>query len=63
MKNTVENIFKDSRYDMACTYIVNCLGVTEVYTRETKRNLFRDWGKEEATVRFLNTREVVINIQ
>lgn len=60
---TIQNIFKDDRYNMACTYIVNCMGETEIFTRETKNNLFRIWGKEEATVRFLNTREVIINVQ
>lgn len=59
---TVERIFEDSRYNMACTYIVRCMGEDEIYTRETKNKLFRDWGKEEATVDFLNTRELVINI-
>lgn len=62
MKNTVEKIFEDTRYNMACTYIVNCMGVTDIFTRETKDKLFRVWGKEEATVYFLNTREVVVNI-
>lgn len=60
---TVSKIFEDSRYEMACTYIVNCLGETECFTRETKRDLFRIWGEEECTVRFLNTRELQINIQ
>ena len=62
MKNTLETIFTDSRYNMACTYIVNCMGVTEIYTRETKDKMFRMWGKEEANVHFMNTRELVINI-
>lgn len=61
MKNTVENIFKDSRYNMACTYIVNCLGTTEVFTNKLK--MLQNWGREEAAVHFLNTREVVINIR
>lgn len=60
---SIEKIFEDSRYNMACTYIVNCMGVTEIYTRETKEKLFRDWGKEEANAYFLNTRELVINVQ
>jgi hypothetical protein len=62
MKNTVEKIFEDTRYNMACTYIVNCMGVTDIFTRETKSKLLRVWGKEEARVHFLNTREVVINV-
>lgn len=62
MKNTVEKIFEDTRYNMACTYIVNCMGETEIFTRETKSKLLRVWGKEEAKVYFLNTREVVINV-
>lgn len=63
MNNALENILKDNRYNMACTFIVNCMGETEVYTRENKDKMLRHWSKEEATVRFLNTREVVINIQ
>lgn len=63
MKNTVRHIFTDSRYDMACTYIVRYMDVTEIYTRETKYKLIRDWGLEEAIVYFLNTREIIINIQ
>ena len=62
MKNTLETIFADTRYNMACTYIVNCMGITEIYTRETKDKMFKMWGKEEAVVHFLNTRELVINI-
>lgn len=63
MMNTIQNIFEDTRYNTACTYIVNCMGETEIFTRETKDKMFRIWGKEEAVVRFLNTREVVINVQ
>jgi len=62
MKNTIANILKDSRYNMACTYIVNCLGITEIYTRETKDKMIRHWGLEEANVYFLNTREVMVNV-
>ena len=62
MKNTLKTIFADTRYNMACTYIVNCMGITEIYTRETKDKMFRMWGEETATVRFLNTKELVINI-
>ena len=62
MKNTVANILKDTRYDRTCTFIVNCMGETEVYIREHKDMLIRHWGLEEATVYFLNTREVMINI-
>lgn len=62
MKNTMESIMKDTRYEMACTYIVNCLGTTEIYTRESKGKMIREWGKEEANIFFLNTREVMINI-
>lgn len=61
MKNTVSRIFTDSRYNMARTYIVRCMGAEEVFT--DKSNLLRNWGKEEATAYFLNTREVIINIQ
>lgn len=60
MKNTVENIFKDSRYNRACTYIVECMGITEVFTDKAK--MLRMWGQEEARVYFLNTREVIVNI-
>ena len=59
---TVNEIMKDRRYDMACTYIVRYMDVTEVFTRETKDKLFKMWGLEEATVRFLNTRELEIII-
>lgn len=62
MTNTVGKSFEDPRFNMACTYIVNCMNETEVFTREYKAKMIRIWGKEEATVRFLNTREVVINI-
>lgn len=62
MKNTLRNILKDGRYDMACTYIVKVMGETEIYTRETKENMFLFWGEDEATVRFMNTRELVIEI-
>lgn len=62
MANTIKEILKDSRYNMACTYIVNCLGETEVFTRDTKKDLIRIWGLEEASVYFLNTREVMINV-
>lgn len=62
MKNTVAMILNDSRYDRACTFIVNCMGTTEAYIREHKDMLIRHWGLEEATVYFLNTREVMINI-
>lgn len=57
---TVENIFEDPRYNRACTYIVNCMGTTEVFT--DKFEMLQNWGKEEATAYFLNTREVVINV-
>lgn len=57
---TIENIFEDTRYNMACTYIVNCMGTTEVFTDKFK--MLQNWGKEEATAYFLNTREVVINV-
>ena len=63
MKTTVKETFKDNRYNMACTYIVNCMGETEIFTRENKNDMIRIWGLEEATVHFLNTREVIINIQ
>ena len=59
---SVEKILEDSRYNKVVTYIVNCLGVTEIYTKETRGKLLRDWGKEDANVFFLNTRELVINI-
>lgn len=62
MKNTVANIMKDTRYNMACTYIVNCMGETEIFTRETKDKMIRHWGLEEANVYFINTRELMINI-
>lgn len=61
MKNTVERICTDSRYNRACTYIVRCMDVTEIYTDKFK--LVMDWGKEEANAYFLNTREVIFNIQ
>lgn len=57
---TIENIFEDTRYNKACTYIVNCMGITEVFTDKFK--MLQHWGKEEATAYFLNTREVVINV-
>lgn len=60
---TIKEIFIDSRYNKACTYIVSCLGEVETFTRETKSDLLRIWGKEEATAHFLNTREVAINVQ
>lgn len=60
MTNTVENIFKDSRYNMACTFIVNCMDTVEVFTDKAK--MLRMWGQEEAKVYFLNTREVIVNI-
>lgn len=60
MTNTVENIFKDSRYSMACTFIVNCMDTVEVFTDKAK--MLRMWGQEEARVYFLNTREVIVNI-
>lgn len=63
MGNTVNEIMKDTRYNMACTYIVRCMGETEVFTRETKDKLFRLWGYDEAIVRFLNTRELEIIIK
>lgn len=59
---SVEKILEDSRYNKVVTYIVNCLGVTEIYTKETREKLLRDWSKEDAKVFFLNTRELVINI-
>lgn len=59
---SVEKILEDSRYNNVVTYIVNCLGVTEIYTKETREKLLRDWSKEDANVFFLNTRELVINI-
>ena len=62
MKNTVAIILQDSRYDRACTFIVKCMGTTEVYIREHKDLLLRHWGLEEANVYFLNTREVMIDI-
>lgn len=64
MKNTVAYILNDSRYDRACTYIVRCMGETEIYTRENVDKMIRDWGKEEATIRFraVNSNEVVISI-
>lgn len=62
MKNTVQKIMKDDRYNMACTYIVKCMGETEIFTREQKNSLIRVWGLEEANAYFLNTREVIINI-
>ena len=62
-KMTIKNIFEDSRYNMARTYIVNCMGETDVFARETKQKMIRIWGEEEAIVYFLNTREIVINVQ
>lgn len=62
MMNTVQEMLKDDRYDMACTYIVNCMGETEIFSREQKSKLIRIWGLEEANAYFLNTREVIINI-
>ena len=64
MKNTVANIMKDSRYNMACAYIIRCIGETEIYTRENVYKMIRDWGEEEATIRFraVNSNEVVITI-
>ena len=61
--NTIENVFKDTRYNMACTYIVSCLGETEIFTRATKNDMLRIWGKEEASVRFINTRELMIAVK
>ena len=60
---TIKNISNDIRYNMACAYIVNCMGETEVFTRETKQKMIRIWGEEEAIVYFLNTREISINVQ
>lgn len=57
---TIEKIFEDTRYNTACTYIVNCMGTTEVFTDKFK--LLLNWGKEEANAYFLNTREVMINV-
>lgn len=60
MENTVKNKFKDSRYNIAKTYIINCLGVTEIYT--DKEKMLWDWGNESCTIYFLNTRELFITI-
>lgn len=60
---TVNEIFKDTRYNMYCTYIVRCMGDEEIFTRETKSKLTRIWGLEEATIQAINTRELIINIQ
>lgn len=57
---TINEILKDNRYNIACTFIVNCMGETEIFTRETKSKMLRIWGLEEASVRFLNTKEVEI---
>lgn len=57
----LRKIFEDKRYNMACTYIVYCMGTTEVFTDKTR--LMNNWGEEEAVVRFLNTRELEIFIQ
>lgn len=57
---TIQKIFEDTRYNTACTYIVNCMGTSEIFTDKAK--MLRNWGLEEATVYFLNTREVMINI-
>lgn len=58
---TLNKIFEDTRYNMACTYLVYCMGTMEVFTDKTK--LMNNWGEEEATVLFLNTRELQIVIQ
>lgn len=57
----VKEIFSDTRYKMATTYLVYCMGTMEVFTDKTK--LVNNWGEEEAVVRFLNTRELQIVIQ
>lgn len=58
---TIEKIFEDTRYNKACTYIVDCMGTREIFTDKFKMLL--NWGLEEAAVYFLNTREVMINVQ
>lgn len=60
-KMKVKEIFADTRYNMAITYLVYCMGTMEVFTNKAK--LMNHWGEEEATVRFLNTRELQIVIQ
>lgn len=60
MKNTISEALKDTRYNKASTFIVKCLGTTEVYTDKTK--LLLNWGEEEGNLYFLNTKEVMINI-
>ena len=57
----VKKFFEDTRYNMACTYLVYCMETMEVFTDKTK--LMNNWGEEEAVVRFLNTRELQIVIQ
>lgn len=60
---TINEIFEDTCYNMVCTYIVRCMNEEEIYTRETKGTLLRHWGLEEAIVQWINTREIIINIQ
>lgn len=48
----------------AITYIINCLGTQENYTKEEAGKLIEEWGKEEVESYYmLNTREMVINIK
>jgi hypothetical protein len=60
MNNTIGEALKDSRYNMAITFIVQCMGIIEVYTDKNK--LILNWGKEEGKVHFLNTKELIVNI-
>lgn len=48
----------------AITFIINCLGTQESYTKQEITKLIEEWGKEEVNIYFmLNTREMVINIK
>ena len=48
----------------AITFIINCLGTQESYTKEEADKLVWEWGKEEVKSYFmLNTREMMINIK
>lgn len=64
MYSTINDILKDDRTNKANTYIVHCAGYTdEIYTREERDKLQRLWGHDLASYYFLNTREILFNIQ
>lgn len=48
----------------AITFIINCLGTQESYTKEETDKLIEEWGEEEVESYYMmNTKEMMINIK